>query len=87
MSTAGWLGGEGGDPGGGGFVVKVVGHGGHILDVLQPGGHDSVGHGRRQTLEEETLEQDSLRFFFREESSHVLQQLRRPAVAEAGVVQ
>jgi hypothetical protein len=34
MRTAGWLGGDGGHTGGGGFVVEAVGHGGHILNVL-----------------------------------------------------
>jgi hypothetical protein len=57
--------GDGGDAGCGGFVVQAVGHGGHVLDVLQPGGHDGVGHGCWQTLEEETLEQDAFCFLLR----------------------
>ncbi len=81
------MGSDGGDTGGGGFVVQSVRHGGHILDIVQPGGHDGVGHGRRQPLEKEALEQDTFCFFIWKESSHVLQQVRGSAVAEAGVVQ
>ena len=37
-------GGDGGDSCGGRLVVKSVGHGGHILDVFQAGGHNGVRH-------------------------------------------
>ena len=67
------MGGDGGHAGGGGFVVEPVGHGGHFLDVVQPGGHDCVGHGRGESLEEQALEQDTFYFFVRKKCSHVLQ--------------
>ncbi len=67
--------------------MKAVCHGGHVLNVLQTGGHNGVRHGCRQALEEEALEDDTLIFLLWQEGPHVLQQLGRPAVAEAWVVQ
>jgi hypothetical protein len=50
---------HGGDAGGGRLVVEAVSHGCHVFDVFQAGGHNGVGHGCRETLEEETLEEDA----------------------------
>ncbi len=75
--------GDGGDAGGCRFVVKAVGHGGHV----QPGGQDGVGHGCWQPLEEEALNQDSFYLVFWKQGSHVLQQLRWAAVTESGMIQ
>jgi hypothetical protein len=64
MRAAWLLGGDGGHAGGRRFVVETVGHGGPVLDVVQPGGQDCVGHGCWQPLEEEALKQDSFYLVF-----------------------
>ncbi len=50
--------------------------------LSSPAARTGVGSRLRKALK-----QDALHLVFREESPHVLQQLRWPAVAESGVVQ
>jgi hypothetical protein len=69
------------------FVEQSVSHVRHRLHILQVGGHDGVGHLRRQFFQKQALKQCSFSLVRRQHGSHVLQKLGRAAITEARTVE